>query len=300
MKDGKSLSILMPTCSRYAAMAEWSVKQIDACWSDHPPLTLCGVRSLAGLRCLPFSSDERDWTGIALEATDHLIAEGGRWCYLILDDHPPFGFCNADFLNRMLPEVAESLQAGCISLSPWDGLHETSGEILPADCLQLRRFPGTDKWRYSLHPSLWRLDFLNSLLRRVHEDPGGKTARGFEAVSGRLETDCNRTASSCYRVVGRPFACTSGPLDARWRRQLFHLRRFLHGMHSSKALARFDTTHEYLVRFHNGPYPLFWSGLMHGGLHEEAIRFLEYRGCHREASEAIEAAGRVLSVNTKS
>lgn len=295
MTSPHSICILMPTCHRYRPVAKWTIKRLDSCWPGHPEIILCGIRDLPGYRCLPFISDERDWTGIALEAAALLLQDGYQWLYLILDDHAPFGLCNNAYLNQLLPGVAGSVNAGCVSLCPWDGLQRSRGDILPDHQLGLCLLPETDKWRYSLHPGLWRIEFFHSLLDQVSKMPGGTTARGFEAVAGRESGRQYPVHNQAYRVAGRSYALSRGPLDTGSQRLLFHARRWFIRRFSSGALAAFDARNQYITRFMNGPYPIFWSGLMHHGIHLEALRYLAFCGDQRESGGAHKAALEVLA-----
>ena len=117
-----SLAILLPTYDAYAPVARFTLGRIDACWPEHPEVFVCGIAGspMPFGKVLPLTADPRDWVGIALDAVRRLQDEGVEWLYLILDDHPPFGPCNANYLNRRLPENAAALGAIQVNLLGWD------------------------------------------------------------------------------------------------------------------------------------------------------------------------------------
>jgi hypothetical protein len=288
-----SSAILIPTCDRYLPMAQLTSRVVDRFWRNHPPIQFCGVAARAGLDAIPTAADPRDWVGIAHEATGRLLARGVVDGYLVLDDHPPVAPCNEAFLNADLPALARARNAVCIGLSGWDQFHACPGEDLGPAGLHLRRLPAAFKWKFGLHPAWWNFQSLHDLLGKLHESsPRPLSAREFEAQTGSAQAPLRpEWLAAAYRVAGDRYSVGSGWMQARGRRALairaLHARRWLtRGLAGQQALARFDTRMRYFTDFLNGPYPMFWSGLMQRGApHAAAREFLVRTGQHAIVAE---------------
>jgi hypothetical protein len=71
-------------------------------------------------------------------------------------------------------------------------------------------------------------------------------------------------------------------------RTLIHLGRVCTGAMGKTALEKLDQRLMPYLGYINGPYPIFWSGLLRQGrLHEDALRFLERTGRHAMAEEIL-------------
>ena len=291
------IALLLSTCDAYAPIASHTLGRLDAWWPQHPDVFICGLKcpAVAPERCVPFKGDPRDWIGITQQAVDALVARGLEWVYLILDDHPPFGPCNAAYLNTTLPETAARLGAIQVNLQGWDQGLSHAGPLLGATDLHWQRNAAEFRWKFSLHPGFWHAPTLARLLKQLRaSQPTAVSARSFEgsmdAAARALDVDlCSRT----YRVRGDGYAAGSRWFElrpTRWMvRQGIHVARWGACRAGGSTLERLDQRLLPYLRYLNGPYPLFWSGLIQAGrLNVEALRFLEWSG-QRAAADAVRA-----------
>lgn len=260
-----SLAILISTCERYRELAQWTSARLDRLWDNHPPVFFSGLSG--GAECLEMRSDERDWMGVTLDAAKDLQARGVSAVYLILEDHPPLGRCNATHLNRELPDVLARLGAANIGLLGHGQHRPPVGRVLNADGVFLEEVPADDRWRFSLHPALWDLGFLIRILqlRMSQYEPGRRTPWAFERHRDGSDVFPGAKGGGSYRICGAKFGT-----GFRRRQQTFAALRFLFDV----ALCGVRLTRGWDLRqkcaaewmwayaFYNGPYPLFWSGLM--------------------------------------
>jgi hypothetical protein len=284
--------ILLSSCDKYVDLARLTVRLLDERWLSHPPIFLSGITPVLGLDCLPLVDDPRDWVGITASAVDALLARGYGACYVIIEDHPPFGVCNDVALNELLPGLMQKLNAAYIGLYGWDQRAESKGAVLGDDCFRLQRQAPDFPWRFSLHPGLWRLQAFRDVLRRLSPVPGDPASRSiwsFERRSGAhdfaLPAGWNERT---YRVAGLSLL---GGARRRLRRhaRLIEFRAYdtfrwvlLHTAGKS-AVASFDARLRYRYYFFDGPYPMFWSGVMRkGALNSDMRRFLERCGRRSE------------------
>lgn len=279
-----SIAILLSTCDTYAPVAHFTRAQLDACWPGHPPVWFCGLTTAAD-NFLPFTGDARDWVGITYQAVTALVARGVEWLYLILDDHPPFGPCNVEYLNNMLPKTAVRLGAIQINLQGWDQGQLQAGTALGAADLHCLRNAEDFRWKFSLHPGLWHVSTLACLLRQLRANqPDAISARAFESsmevVARALDPGlCAQT----YRIRGDGYARGRHWFErrnTRWiARQGIHVARWSARLAGTPTLERLDQWLMAYLHYYNGPYPMFWSGLIsRGQLHVDALRFLEAIG----------------------
>jgi hypothetical protein len=282
-----SLAILLPTCEAYAPVARFTLKRLDACWPGHPEVFVCGI---AGSRTpfgnmLRLAAEADDWVGIVLDTVRELQDRGVEWLYLILDDHPPFGPCNVDYLNRRLPETAAALGAIQVNLLGWDQHQPREGVVLGPERLYWQCNSPSFRWKFSLHPGLWHVLALRGMLESLRLNaPDVRTARGFEGAmhAACLELD-PRLLERTYRVRGDGFTARDRWYESRRvrtvTRWLIPPARLAAGLGGVRRVAAFDAALVTYYRYANGPYPMFWSGLVRGRrLHEEALRFLAWTG----------------------
>jgi hypothetical protein len=281
------IAILLSTCDAYEEIAHFTFKQLDICWKGHPPVFVCGLnrRSFTKGQQLPFSGDSRDWVGIIIQAVDELQARGVEWFYLILDDHPPFGPCNEDYLNLALPATAERVNAIQVNLLGWDQFQPQSGDILDGKLLHWQCNKPDFPWKFSLHPGFWHTETLGLLLRQFRKtSPAATAARAFEGLADTACRSLNPSlCTQTYRIRGDGYTARRGWFEHRNTRMMIrfciHLIRGGTRLAGEKALKRVDERLLPYLGYLNGPYPMFWSGLVRQGrLHEHALRFLEWIG----------------------
>lgn len=282
-----NLAILLSTCDAYAPVARITLRRLDACWPAHPEVFVCGIsESGAALgNRLPSIADPGDWVGVTLDAVRRLEERGAEWLYLILDDHPPFGPCNADYLNRHLPANAVALDAIQVNLLGWDQHQPQEGVVLGPQHLFWQRNSPAFRWKFSLHPGLWRVLPLRAMLEHLRSrSPDVRSARQFE---GAMHDTCRTLDPSLlertYRVRGDGFTARNRWFESRSLRALtrqgIRVARRAARLAGPRAVTAIDAALLPYHRYANGPYPMFWSGVVtRGRLHEEALRFLAWTG----------------------
>ena len=284
------LSILLSTWDQQAWVGKVTLRQLDRCWPGHPPVYTCGCSSVVEdlPRALPLRSHPQDWMSILLDACRDQLTEGFKKVYLVLDDHPPLLDCHVPHLNETLPRYLDQLDATCIGLNGYgQGRPDGGGRILK-DLHGLEEVGPLFPWKFSLHPGLWNLEKLASLLDEAVNQlaPDERTAWKFERLghpdTGLLPEAYHR---GCYRVCGERMAVS--PLLSAHSARALRLARFRYGLANRLATFWMSATRKdawraksrYLFRFYTGPYPLFWSGLLQRGrVHEDCLRFLRLIG----------------------
>jgi hypothetical protein len=274
MSMASEVCILVLTCDRYRAVAEWTKHRIGADWVGHPPLFIHGL------------GDERDWMTVARDGVEDCLAQGFRWIYLILDDHPPVGKCNADVLNKTLPQLARRLEAVNICLLGWGQRREKEGLVLSSRDGALRRNDVSFRWKFSLHPALWYAEKLHELLViRLGQFYGkDRTAWNFERhrdqADGPVGIDL---LSNTYRVHGTSMAVPGSAAFELLRQPAligFDMFRFvLRIVSGQERRDRFDRDNLWLYHYYRGPYPILWSGSMRQGAPSRDFEnFLRFTG----------------------
>jgi hypothetical protein len=281
------LAILLSTCDAYAPVARFTLGRLDACWPGHPDVFVCGIAQSStpsGIQ-LPVTGDPEDWVNIALEAVRCLEERGVQWCYLVLDDHPPFGPCEADYLNRRVPHHAAALDAIQVNLLGWDQSQPGQGVVLGREHLYWQRNDPAFRWKFSLHPGLWHVLTLRRMMEFLRSKaPDVRSARAFEGAMHRACGELDPALlERTYRVRGDGFTARARWFESRslrvLTRRLVGPARLAARLGGPKKVAAFDAALLAYERYANGPYPMFWSGLLRQGrLHEEALRFLAWTG----------------------
>ena len=282
-------AILISTCDRYVPLAQFTARLIDAYWVPHPPILFCGLSDLNGQPGFRSGSrDQSDWVGITQDAVSGLRQKGFDAAYLILEDHPPFGLCHADHLNSTLPQLMENLGAAYISLYGWDQRTRSSGEILGRQFHGLQRQSEDFDWRFSLHPGLWNLEALAAILAALPPMEGDGRSRlpwAFERRSGAADFPMPpQWRNRSYRIQSLSMLAGGNAPARGWERRLEFraidaLRWMVRTAGGESALQRLDARLAPVLRFHDGPYPLFWSGLLRkGAWNPDAEKFLRWRG----------------------
>lgn len=286
--------ILISTSDKYALLAEFTVALIDMRWNDHPPIFICGLSRgyWVDIELLPLDKDPQDWIGIAESAARRLLGLGYRKVYLILDDHPPLQICNEFHLNKTLPMLMEVLNAAYIGLHGWDQNTLSSGVVLGRDYYFLQRQSESFIWQYALHPALWDLRALGDIAKALSDMENDLVTRSiwaFERKSGANPSLIPHIwQGRAYRVFGLGMLGGRSRLIRGFFRRLLYLSinflyltiKTLFGVAVQERLVNYFI-HETL--FFDGPYPLYWSGVMQkGSLNKYFERYLL---SHRRNSE---------------
>lgn len=274
--------ILIPTTASYLWAAKFTAENIGKMWRDAPDLYFCGVENGCDEAWLGLVDHPKDWVGIAHSAVIYL-RNHYEFCFLILDDHPPLWRCNHDFLNTRLPELMVQLNASYVGLNGWGPGRvdrQPTGSILDSEYSYLERVALNFRWKYSLHPALWRISSLIRVLEACAEKrvAAQRTAWFFERCAGSGELDVPETvASGAYRVCGR--TATVNPARywlGRAVRQFARIGDRVGRLLGLRGVAtRLRSVGEVLDQYYEGPYPLCWSGLVRKGkLNDAFIRYL--------------------------
>jgi hypothetical protein len=289
------ICILVPTFEKNRALAEFTRKKVDEHWPGHPSLFFCGLRDAKEQEdFLPLRDDPVDWMSVVRSAVGDLQARGFRKCYLILDDHAPMDRCHVAHLNGTLPRLLDELGAAFINLHGWGKFRPRSGEMLGARYFFMERAKRQHLWKFALHPGLWDLEalggILDVLLRKA--DLQERTCWKFERRAGATDFDLPaRWVDAAYRVCGAAMSARRAPRwHAAWRQAelfLLDVLRFAIRIFSGqKARDRFDAHYLGPYHYYDGPYPLFWSGIMKKGrLNADLIFFLRLHRRHAQLAE---------------
>jgi len=271
-RDKLPTAILMCTCASYSKIAEATCKRIDQYWQNHPEIFIVGGEAIEGRQSIPFSCDEKDWVGMALNAVDWLSEKGFSHCYLILDDHPPVGICNHEFLNIILPKLSENVDASHIALAGWDQFQPKEGELISIESQQWMLNSISYKWKFDLHPGYWNLSHLAVILKSVMGVvPRIYSARSFESISGRTDLALpSRFLRATYKIPG-----DCNVVGNRWYQHQLKRRIVSYLLHAARLVTRaggqtllngLDNKIEVYTQYINGPYPMYWSGAVKKGL----------------------------------
>ena len=280
------LCLLIPTFERYRVVADFTRRQLDAQWPGHPPIFFCGLTG-NGPEFLELRDDPTDWMILVRSACGDLLARGFTKIYLILDDHPPLDPCHPGHLNETLPALLDQLKAAFINLHGWGQHKPRQGELLGPQFHHLEKPAHEYLWKFALHPGLWNLRALADLLDLLlaDPDPATHTCWKFERRAGDQTFALPpHLQDAAYRVCGAHM--TAWP-EAWWfarRRQLELFvsdvwRFFIRVIRGQPARDLYDRDHLGCYHFYDGPYPLFWSGLMKkGGINPDLLYFLRRHG----------------------
>ena len=276
------VAILLSTCDAYSHIARLTCKLIRQYWSEHPEIYVCGCTHFTDEKMISFSCDSKDWIGITFEAVSELEQMGYEYCYLILEDHIPFGKCNSNYLNRELPKLACELKSVHVSLVGWDQFQLFNGNIMGTEYHKWMKNFKEYKWKFDLHPGLWEIKSFKDILGNfVSEISCIFSAREFESLSGAPDANIPLALKqSTYKICGDERAVGSRWFQKKWKRvfirQMIHCLRLLKRLTTgSEGLEKLDSTMSIYTNYLNGPYPMYWSGIMtKGQIHENAIRFL--------------------------
>ena len=273
LKGHKMTAILISTFKRYENLARWSATRISQSWQGHPPIFFSGLPHQDG-GSLGFEGDSKDWMGVNLQAVIRLLNRGFTHAYLILDDHPPVGPCDSGYLNSRLPQLAHKLDAAYIGLLGYGQHRRLEGSVLGAEEDFLEHTSRGYRWKFSLHPGLWHLKDLQTLLecrREVYPEQDGSPWNFERHRDEPGDPRIDAMASRCFRVNGSAVFARS---TSERRAILFEaIHRFLVdvGLFTAKRLGgkalRDAWERRWLWAFghYAGPYPIFWSGCMRQG-----------------------------------
>jgi hypothetical protein len=283
--------ILIAACEGQVAAALLSRRLIDRYWSNHPPVWLYGA-SIDDPAALPFRDEQWDWMAATRNAVRELANMGFHRAYLIMADLGPLDRCHEYHLNQTIPEWMTELDAAYISIRGWDHRRNSSGRSLGRRYLSLQQQYPSYWARFALHPALWRLDVLATILDLLLVKCVDHSAWTFEIEAGNLYDEIpSAWNQGTYRVCGRLMAAAPMPTMERWIRHGFDglVRwtdmKFNHKNRRASLPPRVARVfHKLLMTqsvYYQGPYPVYFSGfLVRGSLNLYLVRFLRRAGRH--------------------
>ncbi len=273
--------VLISTFERYRVLAEFTERRIREYWAKVPEIRYAGLADHAA--GLELRDDPRNWMRVTRSACDDLMADGFDAAYVILDDHPPMDRCFARHLNRTIPRMMADLDAVSVSLSGWGQGREVYGTKVKSEGFTLDRCGKDAEWKYTLHPTLWRLADLREILDRLIAilPEAEQNPWAFERRGGAPDVDLpERLKTGCYRVEGRALALKPCARKLRVLRVMTDLYRY--GIRRLMGDLARDAVDGELMGVHhayNGPYPLFWSGILRKGkLNPDFLFYLKLTG----------------------
>lgn len=279
------LGVLVPVWRNYEWIAPILLERIDACWPSHPEIQFCGLAEAKGLPAFPLEpgTDRSNWTQVLLGGVEKMRAMGFGRIYLILEEHIPLAPCHEEHLNSTLPALMDALPASYISLMGWDNRRFPSrSPILNTPPHQLKHLTGANDPRFHLHPALWDLEILEHCCRiaLINQEKNG-SAWHFEKACSRADAPLPPPAKNgCYQIRASGLALQPPPPArdalAAIDRHIFHKVMALYPVIPNRQVA------DALLRnvpfddvFCNGPYPMFYSGIMaKGGLNRYFVNYL--------------------------
>ena len=271
--------ILLSTFDKYYPVAKITSTLIEHFWPSHPPLFVAGLDSAPwAVKCFPPLAQNSGWCSVLARACSQLLEEGFDCTYLILDDHPPLNSCHERHLNLTLPNAMKTLDATYIGLNGWGygrSDRQINGSIEPEGFWKLEKVSKDFRWKASLHPGLWSLPRLTEVFAMLQKNSEQATPWGFERLIGSNQLSVTFDQfDTFYRVCGRCMTASKGRFYGYWSLYgVFSLmdRAAKLGGFSQGSENRWTKAVGY---YYEGPYPLFWSGLLTQG--RANLTFKEY------------------------
>ncbi|MEO6054676.1 MAG: hypothetical protein ABIP97_11740 [Chthoniobacterales bacterium] len=286
MRD--DLCILISTCDRYRDLADFTRAQIESKWPVHPPIFVCGIRNVQD--GLELRDDPANWMQVTRSACMDLRTKGFQKAYLILEDHPPFGPCHSGHLNDTLPRAMEHFNATCMALSGPGQHRKQHGSPKNFARYTFDHIHPDALWKFPLHPALWNLDRLIALLDWLIETlpVTEQNPWAFERKGGDPKAALTpELKEGSYRVIGsqmpsRPFFWLRRMPLALLQFVVDVARFLIRIILGDEARRLADEKLWGIYCPYDGPYPLFWSGIMRKGrLSEDLVFWLAITGRSR-------------------
>lgn len=261
--------ILISTFEKFRRLAEWTAGRIEVEWENHPPVFYAGLDADGG-SSLGFRGESSDWMSVNRDAVIRLLEKGYTHAYLILDDHPPVGRCHEGFLNEELPRLAVELDSAYIGLLGYGQHRPMEGRRLGLNHAGLERSNLDYRWKFSLHPGLWKLDALERVLNSRMDLYQGKDRTPWNFERHRDDREFTEQFPS-FRIDGAScstggIVCVSSLFGDAFRRFIADCALFLAKHRGGQALRdAMEIRLHWVFGRYQGPYPMFWSGCMRQG-----------------------------------
>ncbi|MFV0416226.1 MAG: hypothetical protein ACK5NG_07645 [Chthoniobacterales bacterium] len=169
----EDIVILISTCEKRRHYAELTKKLIENLWEYHPLIYFSGAsvnsENPGDAICLPLPQGSTSWAEINREALLTLKNSGFRQVYFILDDHPPMGECNPEFLNTILPNIARESDLKHVNLFGYGQGFSFKGKFFKKGILKLKQSSEEQSLRSTFYPGLWEIDTLIELFSRLSD-----------------------------------------------------------------------------------------------------------------------------------
>jgi hypothetical protein len=295
------LCMLVTVYHPYRWVAPLTRRLLDRFWPDHPPLHFCGLTSeeAGDLPHIPCPKPElpRVWADFALDAARQLQARGYEACYFLLEDHPPLAPCHQEHLNRTLPALLNELPASYVGLMGWDNRRFATRGGPISGSRRLMHLTAPQAPRFHLHPALFRMETLVACLENLaaSERPN---PWGFEKLNDKPGAALpEEFKNSCYQICGEELSVHRPSAARRMARKIergfYHKAMNLFPLFQKFGcgMAFWDTL-GFDDYFYDGPFPMFYSGVMaRGKVSPNFLRYVASReGAPPEFAEIIEQA----------
>ena len=270
------VGILVPVWKDYHAIAPLTQRFIDRYWDQHPEIWFCGLEKsdFPELNVVGMSpdTDRSNWTQVLLDGVKGMIARGYDLIYLIAEEHVPLKTCHAVHLNETLPGLMKLLDASYISLMGWDNRRFVSkSPVLHREHFELKHLVGDRDPRFHLHPALWDAEVLGTCCKAALANGRSHgSAWNFEKSLDRKDSPLPENwKRTCYQIRASAMSAHAPKFIASL--QQWSDRAFYHKLMAVVPLLprQWVTPYVRTVPFDDvyceGPYPLFFSGIMAKG-----------------------------------
>jgi len=278
--------ILISTFEKCRRLAEWTAHRIESEWKDHPPVFYAGLDADCDAS-LGFHGESSDWMSVNRDAVMRLQEKGYTHAYLVLDDHPPVGRCHEVFLNEELPRLAVELNSAYIGLLGYGQHRPLEGRRLGLNHARLERSNPDYRWKFSLHPGLWKLESLEQILKSRMDLYHGKNRTPWNFERQRDDRDFAERFPS-FRIDGAScstggIVCAGSLLADAFQRFIADCVLFLAKHRGGQPLRdAMEIRLHWVFGRYQGPYPMFWSGCMRKGkVNQDFEKWVQTHGSPR-------------------
>jgi hypothetical protein len=190
----------------------------------------------------------------------------------------------------------EELGASYIGLHGWGQTRPSQGENLGAKYFYLERSKRDYLWKFALHPGLWDLEALVDIIDVLyrHPDPKEHSCWKFERRAGAADFELPaKWVDKAYRVCGSAMSARPmrGLRSVLQKGELFAfdvLRFFVRILGGQAARDRFDARYLGVYHYYDGPYPIFWSGVIKKGrVNPDLLFFYRLHGRSTQREELV-------------
>ena len=265
--------ILISAFEGYVPAAELSRRLLDRYWAGHPPVWFCGA-AIDRPDALPVRHAPGDWMAGVRNAMTDLEEQGFDRVYLLMADLGPIAECHSEHLNRTIPNWMDELGATYISIRGWDHRRSSAGPTLGGRYLRLQQQDADYRWRFALHPALWRTEVLARILDILMARFADHSAWSCEIEAGNLYEELPKGWNErTFRVCGRLMATPPIPRVERMIRHGIdsfarNADRLVNGV-GPKGPSTLGRLTEKLLRtkavYYQGPYPIYFQGFFERG-----------------------------------